>query len=64
MIEFLKGKKTYIIATATFVLGGLTALGVAVPPWAYSLLAAGGLTSLRAGMNRSETTSSGNHTEH
>ena len=57
MFDFLKGKKTYMVAAATFILGGLTASGVAVPIWVYSLLAAAGLTSLRAGVDRTKSES-------
>ena len=54
MFDFLKGKKTYLVAAATFVLGGLAATGVTVPIWVYSLLAAAGLTSLRAGVGKAK----------
>ena len=50
MMGFFNGKKTYLIATAAFVLGGLGAVGVSVPAWVYSLLAAAGLGALRAGV--------------
>ena len=51
-IEFLKGKKTYLVAGATFVLGGLSACGLTVPIWVYTLLGAIELGSLRAGVNK------------
>jgi hypothetical protein len=54
MMDVLKGKRTYLIAAATFVLGGLGAVGVSVPAWAYSLLAAAGLGALRAGVARAK----------
>ena len=50
--SFLKGKKTYLIVAATFVLGGLGACGVGIPAWVYTLLAAAGLGSLRAGVDK------------
>ena len=54
MLNWLKGKKTYFVVGIAFVLGGLQAAGVAVPLWVYSVLAAGGLGSLRAGVKKSE----------
>lgn len=51
-LKFLEGKKTYIIA---FIVGAVAALqyaGVEIPEWAYALLGALGLGSLRAGVNK------------
>lgn len=51
--EFLKGKKTYIVAIAIVVLGALQGLDVFVlPEWAWPIVAALGLTTLRAGVNK------------
>lgn len=55
MMEFLNGKKTYLVVGATFILGGLSATGVTIPLWIYSLLAATGLGSLRAGVKKLKT---------
>ncbi len=55
MFEYLKGKKTYFVVAAVFVLGGLQACGVPVAPWVYTLLAAAGLGSARLGMKKAET---------
>ncbi len=52
MIEWLKGKKTYFIVAATFVVGGLQACGVEIPGWVYVLLAAVGGGALRAGVDK------------
>jgi hypothetical protein len=52
LIEFLRGKKTYIVMGATFIVGGLQACGVEIPQWVYALLAAAGAGALRAGMGR------------
>jgi hypothetical protein len=52
MWKWLSGKKTYLVAATTFVLGGLSASGVTVPMWVYSLLAAAGLGTLRAGVGK------------
>ena len=51
-IGFLKGKKTYFVMAATFIVGGLQACGVDVPEWVYILLAAAGAGALRAGMGK------------
>jgi hypothetical protein len=53
-MEWLKGKKTYVIAIATFVIGGLSALGYTVPEYVYVLLGAIGLGTLRAGVGKVE----------
>ena len=52
-IEFLKGKKTYIVVAAVFIVGGLHACGVEIPQWIYAMLAAAGAGALRAGMDKS-----------
>jgi len=49
IIEWLKGKKTYIIMGVTFVLGGLAAVGIAVPEWVFAILLSLGLGAARAG---------------
>lgn len=51
MLDFLKGKKTYIVAAVVFILGGLTALGVIDKDLAEKLaiiLTGTGLATLRA----------------
>ena len=55
VIEWLKGKKTYIVVGVTFILGGLAASGVSIPNWVYVALAAAGLGTLRAGVNKAES---------
>lgn len=52
-VEFLKGKKTYIVGAVTFILGGLQALGYPIPAEVYALLAGLGLAALRAGVSNS-----------
>ena len=52
MLKWLEGKKTYLVAAATFILGGLHAFGVVVPPWLYPMLAASGMGALRAGVGK------------
>ena len=53
IIEYLKGKKAYLIAIATAVLGTLQGLDVfTLPEWVWPILAACGLAALRAGVNK------------
>ena len=54
MLEWLKGRKTYIIVVATFTIGGLVACGVGIPEWVWAILAAAGFGALRAGVKKSE----------
>ena len=44
----MKGYKTYLLTTALFVLGGLSALGLDVPKEVFIMLGAAGAFSLRA----------------
>ena len=48
IIDALKGKKSYIVAAVTFAIGGLQAIGYPIPEWVFPLLAAAGITTLRA----------------
>jgi len=48
MLDFLVGKKTYIVAFLTATVGLLTAFGVVIPEWALYVLAATGVTTMRA----------------
>lgn len=53
LINFLKGKKAYLIAIATAILGVLQALNVFIlPEWAYVLLASAFGIALRAGVEK------------
>ena len=52
MLTWLSGKKTYIVAVAIFVLGGLQASGIAIPEYVYVLLGALGITTLRSGVKK------------
>lgn len=49
-MEFLKGKKTYIIAALAGVLAAVQSLGYPIPEWIYVFLGAAGLGTLRAGI--------------
>lgn len=50
---FLKGKKTYIIGIVIAILGVLQGLDIfTLPEWAWPIIAAAGLATLRAGVNK------------
>jgi hypothetical protein len=51
IVEFLKGKKTYITSTVIFAVAGLQAIGVEIPESVYALLGAMGLGFVRSGMH-------------
>ena len=48
LIEWLKGKKTYIVAIVVGILAGLQAYGIVIPEYVYAILAALGLAAVRA----------------
>ena len=48
LLAWLKGKKTYIIAIIVAIEAGLQSLGIVIPGWVTTLLAALGLGALRA----------------
>lgn len=50
MLDWLKGKKTYIVAAGIFAAYGLSGLGFIVPEWVYGMLGALGLGAIRAGV--------------
>ena len=54
ILEFLKGKKTYINALLIGACAAAQALGYPIPEWVYGILGALGLVTLRAGI-KSET---------
>lgn len=47
LINFLKGKKTYIISFVVAVLAGLTYYGIVIPEYVWMILAAAGLGTIR-----------------
>jgi hypothetical protein len=52
VMEFLKGKRTYIVAIAMLILGALQGLDIFImPEWGWGILGAVGLGTLRAGVN-------------
>ena len=54
IMEYLKGKKTYLTAIAMGVAAAMKALGHEVPNEVFEFLAALGLITLRAGISKSE----------
>ena len=54
IMEYLKGKKTYLTAIVIGIVAAAQQLGYEVPPGVLEILAALGLISLRAGMKKSE----------
>lgn len=53
MFEWLKGKKTYLVALVMFTIGGLQYSGVVIPDFVFTALGALGFTTLRAGITKS-----------
>lgn len=52
VMEFMKGKRTYIVAIAMLILGALQGLDIFImPEWGCGILGAVGLGALRAGVN-------------
>lgn len=51
-IDFLSGKKTYVIAIITALLAGWQALGHTVDPTVYTILAAAGFACVRHGISQ------------
>lgn len=54
VLTFLDGKKTYITAAVTAVIAFIQAMGYPVPEYVYALLAAFGITTLRAAVAKTE----------
>lgn len=48
ILSLLKGRKTYLCAIVAGVLAALNVLGIVVPEYVYTLLAAAGLAAVRA----------------
>ena len=54
-IEWLSGKKTYICAALVAIGAAMVYLGVEIPEWAWAILSALGLTSVRAAVSKVST---------
>ena len=52
MLDFLGGKKTYLVALGIAIVAGLAAAGIPIPIWIEPLGVALGLGSLRAGVKK------------
>jgi hypothetical protein len=48
LLEWIDGKRTYLVAILTGIFGVLAAFGITVPEFVYVILAAFGLTFVRA----------------
>lgn len=47
ILDFVRGKRTYIVAGVTFIMGGLQAIGYPIPEYVFVLLGATGLYTVR-----------------
>ena len=54
MLDFLKGKKSYLVAIAVAIIAGLQAYGIVIPEYTYAILGALGLGTIRAGIEKSK----------
>ena len=52
LVNWLKGKKTYLVAAVVGLIAAAQYLGYEVPPWVFALLGALGLGTLRAGVGK------------
>lgn len=52
MIQFLRGKKTYIVAIIAALTAGAEALGYTIPGWLYLLESAAGIGAVRAAISK------------
>lgn len=50
VLDAINGKKTYIIALLTALVGLLEAFGIVIPGWAWPVLTALGITTIRHGI--------------
>lgn len=53
-MEWLEGKKSYLIAFVVAVVGLLQAFGVVLPEWLIYILAAAGVTTIRSAIAKAE----------
>ena len=56
VLDFLNGKKTYIVAAVIAITAGVQALGYTVTEWVYVLESALGLGAVRVGITKSGPT--------
>jgi len=54
ILEFLDGKKTYIVAILTGIAGVLTAFGIVIPELVWAILGALGLGAVRDAIKKNE----------
>jgi hypothetical protein len=53
-IEFLAGKKTYIVALVAAGMAFAQSMGYPIPEWVYAMLAAVGIATVRAAVKKVE----------
>ncbi len=61
LLEWLKGKKTYLTVGAILACGVLGELGVEIPPYVWAALAAAGLGFLRSAVNEAANGQQAHH---
>jgi len=52
--EFFNGKKGYLTGIATFILGGLMAMGIEIPDFAWTMLTGFGIIAGRDALKKME----------
>jgi len=52
ILEFLNGKKSYLIAVCIGIVAALNHLGIAIPAWVLPVLGALGLGAIRDAINK------------
>lgn len=55
VVEFLNGKKTYIVVLAVVLTAGAQALGYSIPEWVYAIEGALGIGAIRVGITNSQS---------
>ena len=54
LLEWLDGKKSYLVAFAVAALALLVALGVTIPDWVYQILLAFGIVAGKSALKKAE----------
>ncbi len=54
LLEWMNGKKSYFVAFAVATIGVLVALGVVIPEWVYTILAALGIVAAKSALKKVE----------
>ena len=59
MFQWFQGKKAYLVAAGSLIVGVLAAFGVVIPAVVWPILGALGLGAVRAGIQKSENAANG-----